>query len=150
TPPLVTRSGPEVEAFEFTDRGACAAFLAAALKDLLRAEPLASVALPTPSRSLPEAYPQGPDKGQVPPPRRGASPGVRLAPGVEVSEIEQVKGLEFAYVVLVEVNAAEYPDTPTARRLLHVGATRAVHQLWLTTVGTSSPIVREALGQPIP
>jgi hypothetical protein len=32
-----------------------------------------------------------------------------------------------------------------ARRLLHVGATRAVHQLWMTTVGATSPIVREAM-----
>ena len=82
--------------------------------------------------------------------RRVVSQDFSFAPGVEVTEIEQVKGLEFDYVVLVEVNAAEYPDTATARRLLHVGATRAVHQLWLTTVGTSSPIVREALGRPIP
>jgi hypothetical protein len=30
---------------------------------------------------------------------------------------------------------------PAARRLLHVGATRAVHQLWLTSVGTPSPLL---------
>ena len=28
-----------------------------------------------------------------------------------------------------------------ARRLLHVGATRAIHQLWLTSVATPSPLV---------
>ena len=31
----------------------------------------------------------------------------------------------------------------TLRRRLHVGATRAVHQLWLTSVATPSPLVRE-------
>jgi len=64
-----------------------------------------------------------------------------FSPGVEVTEIEQAKGLEFDYVVLVDVNAERYPETPSARRLLHVGATRAVHQLWLTCVGTPSPLV---------
>ena len=37
-----------------------------------------------------------------------------------------------------------FSDVAGARRLLHVGATRAVHQLWLTSVGTPSPIVRGA------
>jgi len=71
----------------------------------------------------------------------------RFTPGVEVTEIEQVKGLEFDYVVLVETSASHFPDTPAARRRLHVGATRAVHQLWLTSVGTPSPLVRALLGE---
>ena len=58
-----------------------------------------------------------------------------------MTEVEQAKGLEFDYVVLVDVTPEHYPDTPAARRLLHVGATRAVHQLWLTCVGTPSPVV---------
>ena len=39
-PPTVTRSGPPVEMFQFTDHGAAVAFLADALKALVRAEPL--------------------------------------------------------------------------------------------------------------
>ena len=35
TPPVTTRSGPPVELFRFTDHGACVAFLADALKELL-------------------------------------------------------------------------------------------------------------------
>jgi DNA helicase-2/ATP-dependent DNA helicase PcrA len=58
-----------------------------------------------------------------------------------VTEIEQVKGLEFDYVVLVDVDAENYRNVPSARRLLHVGATRAIHQLWLLAVGPPSPIV---------
>jgi DNA helicase-2/ATP-dependent DNA helicase PcrA len=61
-----------------------------------------------------------------------------FAPGVEVTEIEQVKGLEFDYVLLVDVTTENFPDTPASRRRLHVGATRAVHQLWLTAVGSPS------------
>jgi len=41
--------------------------------------------------------------------------GDAFAPGVEVTEIEQVKGLEFDYVILVEASAAHFPDTAAAR-----------------------------------
>ena len=61
--------------------------------------------------------------------------------GVEVTEVAEVKGLEFDYVVLVEVSAACYPDNSHCRRLLHVAATRARHQLWLMAVGSRSPLL---------
>ena len=145
TPPLTTRQGPEVELFRFTDHGGAVAFLADALKSLMRDEPLASVAVLTPGGDLSSTYYRGLDKGEVPRLRRVTNQDFTFAPGVEVTEIEQVKGLEFDYVVLVEVSANRYPDNARARRLLHVGATRAVHQLWMTTVGATSPIVREAM-----
>jgi DNA helicase-2/ATP-dependent DNA helicase PcrA len=72
----------------------------------------------------------------------------RFAPGIEVTEVAQVKGLEFDYVILIEVSTTHYPDTPHARRVLHVGATRAIHQLWLTSVGTPSVLVRQAADRP--
>ena len=56
-----------------------------------------------------------------------------------------MKGLEFDYVILVDASAEHYPDDARSRRLLHVGATRAVHQLWLTTVGPASPVVTQAI-----
>jgi DNA helicase-2/ATP-dependent DNA helicase PcrA len=144
-PPLVTRDGPPVELFRFTDQGACVAFLADTLRALVADEPLASVALLTPSPDLSELVFDGLRRGEVPRLRRVVGHDFSFAPGVEVTEVEQVKGLEFDYVVLVEVSAARYPDTAAARRLLHVGATRAVHQLWLTSVESPSPAVREAL-----
>jgi len=143
TPPLTTRSGPPVEVFRFTDHGACVAFLADALKELCAAERLASVCVLAPTRELSALYHRGLQNGEVPRLRRVENQDFTFAPGVEVTEIEQVKGLEFDYVILVEVSAGNFPDTPAARRLLHVGATRAVHQLWLTSVGTPSPLVRE-------
>jgi DNA helicase-2/ATP-dependent DNA helicase PcrA len=135
------RSGPPVELFRFTDRGACVAFLADALRELARNEPLASVALLTPSPEISALYHEGLSRGDLPALRRVERQDFTFAPGVEVTEIEQAKGLEFDYVVLLDVAPELYPDTPPARRLLHVGATRAVHQLWLTCVGTPSPIV---------
>ncbi len=141
-PPRVERSGPPVESFRFGDVGACVAFLADALRALARDEPLASVALLTPSRSQSDLYHRGLAGCELPQLRQVLQQDWSFAPGVEVTEIEQAVGLEFDYVVLVGVGAADFPDTASARRLLHVGATRAVHQLWLTSVGSPSPLLR--------
>ncbi|MEQ1502709.1 MAG: ATP-binding domain-containing protein [Myxococcota bacterium] len=143
--PLVTRTGPAVELFRFTDPGAAVAFLGDALKELVRDEPLASVAVLSPSPELSALYADGLARAEVPRLRRVVAADFTFAPGVEVTEIANVKGLEFDYVVLVEVSAAHYPDVPAARRLLHVGATRAVHQLWLVTVGTPSPVLPDTI-----
>ena len=140
-PPVGQREGPPVEIFRFTDRGACVAFLADALKEVVSQEPLASTAVLTPSPELSAIYYRGLANSELAPLRRVEDQDFTFAPGVEVTEIEQVKGLEFDYVVLVEVGPDRFPDAPRARRLLHVGATRAVHQLWLTAIGTPSPLV---------
>lgn len=144
-PPLVTRSGPPVELFPFTDHGACVAFLADALQALADQEPDASIAVLTPSRQLSELYYQGLERGDVPRVHLVTQQNFTFAPGVEVAEVGEVKGLEFDYVVLVEVSAAHYPATDAARRLLHVGATRAIHQLWLTTVEPTSPLLPQTM-----
>ncbi|MFN8543071.1 MAG: ATP-binding domain-containing protein [Candidatus Binatia bacterium] len=145
-PPRTVRSGPPVELFRFTDHGACVAWLADALAELARHEPLASVAVLTPSSALSAQYHRGLAVAEVPRLRHVERQNFTFAPGVEVTEIEQAKGLEFDYVVLVETSTQQFPDTAATRRRLHVGATRAVHQLWLTSVGTPAAPVREQLG----
>lgn len=144
-PPITTRSGPPVEFFRFTDHGACVAFLGDTLRRLLLHEPLASVAVLTPSRVLSETYFAGLQQSEIDALRLVTNQDFTFSPGVEVTEIDQVKGLEFDYVVLVEASFANFPDNPAARRLLHVGATRAIHQLWLTSVATPSPLIGAAL-----
>ncbi len=62
-------------------------------------------------------------------------------PGVEVTEVRQVKGLEYDYVVLIDVNASTYAVEDEARHLLHIGATRAAHQLWLVSSGPPSLLI---------
>lgn len=145
-PPATPRTGPPVELFRFGDRGACVAFLADALRDLAAAEPAASVAILTPSAAVSEAYLAGLERCELTRIRRVVDQDFSFAAGVEITEVEQVKGLEFDYVVLVDVDASRYPDTPLARRVLHVGSTRAIHQLWLTSVGTPSPLVADLWG----
>ncbi len=144
TPPETTRSGPPVELFRFTDHGACVAFLATALKRLVAAEPLAAVALLAPSEDVAEVYHQALEGAEVPRLAWVRDQHFSFAPGVEIATVADVKGLEFDYVVLLEASATHYPDSPSARRRLHVGATRAIHQLWLTSVATPSPLTRPA------
>ena len=142
---MTTRSGPPVEIFHYTEHGACLAALADALNALASAEPLASVAVLTPSRELSETYYRGLAQSDVPRLRWVQRQNFAFTPGVEVTEIEQVKGLEYDYVVLVGCDAAHYPPDSKSRRLLHVGATRAVHQLWVTCVGEPSRVIEEAV-----
>ncbi|MBW2385581.1 MAG: ATP-binding domain-containing protein [Deltaproteobacteria bacterium] len=141
--PETPRTGPPVELFRFTDRGVCVAFIADALRELHATEPLASVAILTPSTSASAAYYEGLERCELPRLSWVREQDFSFAAGVEITEIEQVKGLEFDYVILVDVDATQYPDSDPARRLLHVGATRAIHQLWLTSVGTPSILAEE-------
>ena len=62
-------------------------------------------------------------------------------PGVVVTSVSEAQGLEFDVVVIPDASALAYPDTPTARRSLYVAMTRAVDWLWLSTVGSWSPML---------
>jgi DNA helicase II / ATP-dependent DNA helicase PcrA len=61
--------------------------------------------------------------------------------GMDVTTLDQVKGLEFDYVVIADATAAEYPATPEGRRALYVAATRTRHQLALACIGEPSPLL---------
>ena len=62
-------------------------------------------------------------------------------PGIDITDIDSAKGLEFDYVVVPDATAAHFPATADARRRLHVAATRAAHQLWLLAGGEPSPLL---------
>ena len=143
--PRTTRDGPPVELFRFGDHGACVAFLVEELRRLMRSEPNANVALLTPDVSLSSLYFDGLRRGDLPNVRKIVAQRFAFAPGIDVVEAHEVKGLEFDYVVIVEASARYWPDTDHHRRVLHVAATRAVHQLWLTSVGTPSSILPDAV-----
>jgi len=146
-PARAVRSGPPVEIFRFTDHGACVAFLGDVLRDLTKAEPMASVALIAPDSAVARLYHEGLRQAELPHLGLVLDQEFSFEPGIEISRIQDVKGLEFDYVVLLEASASCYPDTDLARRQLHVGATRAIHQLWVTTVGTPSAAIRQELAE---
>ncbi len=61
--------------------------------------------------------------------------------GVQVTSIDQVRGLEFDFVVIADADADAYPDDFAARRNLYVAVTRARHQLVCLHVGRASPLL---------
>jgi DNA helicase IV len=52
--------------------------------------------------------------------------------GINITCVQQVKGLEFDYVIVPDAQANVYPDTPASRRALYVAVTRTSHQLVLS------------------
>jgi DNA helicase-2/ATP-dependent DNA helicase PcrA len=140
-----TRHGAPVELFRFAHSGDAVGFLAEALRDLLRAEPRASIAVIARYSEQADMYYRGLKNAEVPNLRRIAEQDFPFKAGVDVTDVRQVKGLEFDYVVLVEVSTATYPEDDEARHLLHIAATRAAHQLWVTTTGEPSLLVPAAL-----
>ncbi|ACY12667.1 ATP-binding domain-containing protein [Haliangium ochraceum] len=143
--PLVARSGEPVELHMFGDIGEAVAFLADALRALVGREPSASVAVLARHSEQADAYYAGLMRAEVPSLRRVRNHDFRFVPGVDVTDVTQVKGLEFDYVIMVDVNASSYPSNVESRHLLHIGATRAAHQLWLISTSTPSNLLPEEL-----
>jgi len=140
-PPVATRDGAPIERHLFHDAGAAAAFLASTLRDLASREPLASVALIARHPWQADVYWEVLSQAEIPNLRRVRVMDFPFKAGVDVTDVRQVKGLEWDYVVLLDVNANTYPAEDEARHLLHIAATRAAHQLWLITTGAPSPLV---------
>jgi DNA helicase II / ATP-dependent DNA helicase PcrA len=140
-PPQAPRTGAPVEVHTFPGVGAAVAFCAEALRPLLAREPRATVAVIARHPEQADRYYEGLRRADVPALRRVRAQDFAFRPGIEVTDVRQVKGLEFDYVLLVDVNANVYGRDDEARHLLHIGATRAAHQLWLIVTGTPSPLL---------
>jgi DNA helicase-2/ATP-dependent DNA helicase PcrA len=143
--PLAARPGEPVELHEFGDLGEAVAFLSDALRNLMAREPTASCAVISRHPEQADAYFEGLRRAEVPALRRVRRDEFNFQPGVDITDIAQVKGLEFDYVVMVDVNATSYPDQPWARHMLHIGVTRAAHQLWMVSTGEPSVLIPTAL-----
>jgi DNA helicase-2/ATP-dependent DNA helicase PcrA len=140
-PPDAPRSGAPVEAHRFPGTGAAVAFLAEALRPLFAREPRATVAVLARHAEQADRWYEGLRRAEVPSLRRVSAHEFSFRPGVEVTEIRRVKGLEFDYVILVEANAATFGRDEESRHLFHIGATRAAHQLWLVVTSAPSPLI---------
>ncbi len=143
--PLSARPGEPVELHEFSDIGEAVAFLSDALRNLMAREPTASCCLISRHPEQADAYFHGLSRAEIPALRRVKRDEFTFQPGVDVTDVTQVKGLEFDYVVMLETNASSYPDAYWARHLMHIGVTRAAHQLWLVSTSEPSVLVPRAL-----
>jgi DNA helicase-2/ATP-dependent DNA helicase PcrA len=144
-PPVVPRDGAPVEQFLFGSTGEAIAFLGESLRSLVLRERKANVAVVARYGAQADIYHQGLQRSEVPAVRRVHGKNFSFQPGVDVVDVAQVKGLEYDYVICVEVNQNTYPEQKEARHLLHIAATRAIHQLWVVSVSEPSPLLPESL-----
>ncbi len=139
-PPEAPRTGAPVETFQFPGVGAAVAFLGEALRELAAREPRATVALLARHPEQADRYFDGLRRAEVPSLRRVRAQDFAFRPGVEVTDVRQVKGLEFDYVVMLDTNASSYGRDDESRHLFHIGVTRAAWQLWIVVTGAPSPL----------
>jgi hypothetical protein len=140
TPPRAGRDGVPVTRFDFPSEAHAHLFLAGAIRDLLEREPSASVGVVCHAPDVARSFHRLLD--DLPEARLALDGRFTFRPGVDVTDVASVKGLEFDYVVVPDASARAYPDGDEARRRLHVAVTRAAHQLWVAAVGTPSPLLR--------
>ena len=125
-----------------------AAWLSEALRGLRAVDPSASIAV----------IARTPDGGRHCAHALRHALDVRLAfdgdfdfrPGITVTCVQEVKGLEFDHVVVPDAAASTYPDTQEARRALYVAVTRATHRLALLSAGAWSPLLSPPPAPPPP
>lgn len=135
------RHGPPIDLFHFSNQGELIYFLSKSLKDLAVIEPNASIALICPNPEDAIRYFKLLDKMELNDLRLVSDQDFSFTPGTDVTDVKQVKGLEFDYVVLLDVDSVNYPDNDYSRYLLHIGSTRAAHQLWLMNCADPSPVL---------
>jgi len=63
--------------------------------------------------------------------------------GISVVPVYLAKGLEFDAVLLMDVNEQHYEATNQDAKLLYVGCTRALHELWVLYSGRKSPLIED-------
>jgi DNA helicase-2/ATP-dependent DNA helicase PcrA len=142
---LIAREGAPVGFYQFGDTGEAVAFLAEALRALMQREPTASCALVTRYPQQADVYYDALRIAEVPKLRRVGRQDFSFTPGIDVTDVRQVKGLEFDYVVILDPTVQNYPEVVESRHLMHIAATRAAHQLWLVCSGPPSKLIPEDL-----
>lgn len=138
---LIARDGAPVGYFEVTDQGEGVAFLGEALRNLMHREPSASVAVIARYPQQAELYYDALRIAEVPKLRHVSRQNFSFSPGIDVTDVRQVKGLEFDYVVILDPTRQNYPATEPSRHLMHIAMTRAAFQLWMLCSGERSPLL---------
>lgn len=144
---LIARDGAPVAYFDFADVGESVAFLGEALRSLMRREPTASVAVICRYPTQAEMYYDALVIAEVPRLRLVKQQDFGFLPGIDVTDVRQVKGLEFDYVVVADPTMQNYPATVASRHLLHIACTRTAYQLWLVCSGQPSELLPDDLVQ---
>jgi DNA helicase IV len=141
-PPSATRAareGAPVAMHTFPTDAAAELFVVEASRDLLDRSERPSLAIiardADAARRLYGLLADRPDARLV---LDGAFP---FTPGLDVTDLDSVKGLEWDTVLVPDAASWAYPATDDARHRLHVAITRASRQLWLVAGGALSPLL---------
>ena len=110
-----------------------------ALRDLRDADPSATVAVICRSAAAAERLARLLVRGVEA--RLARDGDFRFAAPIEVTCVQEIKGLEFDYVVVPDTTAQSYPEEGAARRALYVAVTRSSQQLLLLGTGTWTPLL---------
>ncbi|WP_437827256.1 ATP-binding domain-containing protein [Sorangium sp. So ce1153] len=138
-PARAAREGAPVGRFHFPEEGQANLFLLGAVRDLAEREPLASIALI--AHSADGARQLHALAAETCSARLVLDGQFSFEPGIDVTDLDNAKGLEFDYVIVTDASAGAYPGTDEARRRLHVAVTRTSHQLWIVSSGRPSPLL---------
>jgi DNA helicase IV len=133
------REGAPVGRFDFPTEQQAELFVAGAVRDLAEREPKASIAVLTHDDDTAQRFYDL--IHEIPEARLVREGDFTFDPGIDVTEVDNAKGLEFDYVVVPDATGEAYPLTDDARRRLHVAVTRTSHQLWLVSGGAPSPLL---------
>ena len=138
-PVSAARDGVPVGHFAFPSAELATLFCVRELVDLVEREPDASIAvIAHDAEAARHFHALLPERARA---RLVLSGEFTFEAGIDVTDLDNVKGLEFDYVLLPQVNDSAYPLHDEARRRLHVAVTRAVWQLWLISGGVRSKIL---------
>jgi DNA helicase IV len=138
-PRLPLTPGPRVVRQTFDDEAALASFLAEELTVLARRDRTATTAILCRSPLFARRFVERLRRGV---PARLVLDGRFLARGgVQVTTLDQIRGLEFDTVIVPDATDTTYPDDAASRRALYVAVTRARHQLLLAGAGNATPLL---------
>jgi DNA helicase IV len=139
TPVAAARDGVPVGMFPFASPEQAQLHVIDAVVDLAEREPQASIAViaadPESAKRLFSLMHEGTAARLV------TNGEFSFDPGIDVTDVDNVKGLEFDYVIIPDASGGAYPMNADARRRLHVAVTRASHQLWVVSGGGRSPLL---------
>lgn len=139
TPAQAARQGAPIGVFRMPSEGQAHLFLSGALRDLIEREPGASVGVIAADGGAARRFHAL--IAELPESRLVLDGEFTFEPGIDVTDVDNAKGLEFDYVVVPDATASVYPTTHEARRRLHVAVTRTSHQLWIVAGGSASPLL---------
>jgi DNA helicase IV len=134
----VTLERPRLPLTQFDSLPALVVWLARHAGGLLDADPNATIGVFT--RSPLAARRIADDLARAIPVRLVWGGDFRFAPGVDVTTIDQVRGLEFDHVVIADGSSRTYGDDSASRRALYVAVTRAKKTVRLASVGVPTVI----------